>query len=150
MIGWVEIVHSGAIVRVPVYLAAEEAGFFAAIAIPTVLPDETTQTLAWQGALAIQKDLVYAEPWYLRELKSALSLLGGPHVLRMTYEEIVSTLRKSDALGDCVPDDIEATAREIVRLFHPNPRNREPTAVWGPHVLVQFEGVTVDPSSKRW
>ena len=32
----------------------------------------------------------------------------------MTYDEIVAALRRGRQLGDCVPEDIEKTAREIV------------------------------------
>ena len=32
----------------------------------------------------------------------------------MTYEEIVEALRLADRLGDCVPENIEGTARAIV------------------------------------
>lgn len=32
----------------------------------------------------------------------------------LTYDELLALLRKSDALGDCVPDDLERAARELV------------------------------------
>jgi len=40
----------------------------------------------------------------------------------LTYDEVVAALREAERLGDCVPEDIEGTARAIIdgRLQQPN------------------------------
>ena len=93
----------------------------------------------------------------------------------MTYEEIVAALRRSDALGDCVPAGIAKAARDLfdfqahVQPTRPCPGCGTLLATWKPtgmslrcpvcshmvrekrgepshHVVVQLDGVTIDPS----
>lgn len=63
----------------------------------------------------------------------------------LIYEEIVAALRLGRRLGDCVPEDIEGTARAIVA------KSPKPFIVAPPHyhvVIFDENGVIIDPSSK--
>ena len=59
----------------------------------------------------------------------------------MSREEIVRTLRRADALGDCGPADIEEAADAMMRFL-----GTAPPPPPSPHVILQIDGVTVDPS----
>ncbi len=67
----------------------------------------------------------------------------------MTRDEVIGALRDAEAHGDCVPEDIEAAADGIMRLFYPSPAATpsatSPSAP-GFHIVLQVDGVIVDPS----
>jgi hypothetical protein len=54
----------------------------------------------------------------------------------LSYDQIVKALRLADRLGDCVPDNIEETAKQIVDL---QDQRRQY------HLLIQVDGKTFDP-----
>jgi hypothetical protein len=70
---------------------------------------------------------------------AAFRRVGNSASRALTYVEIVEALRLAKRMGDCVPDDIEGTAKTIF-----SSQVRESF-----HVMVRdAEGRVIDPASK--